>query len=114
VTVESSAHDNYKRAVVEAGDGDTVLTLKKVTPVRLVKTPFAMKALEAERRGATREELEALLGKKRERAGIFEGNLEDGEFEAGQSSGLVRDILPAGDVVRKMMEEYQRAKQQLP
>lgn len=114
VTVESSAHDNYKKAVIDAGDGDTVLTLKKVTPVRLVKTPFAMKALEAERRGATREELEELLGRKRERAGIFEGNLEEGEIEAGQSSGLVRDILPAGDVVRTMMEEYQKAKRRLP
>ena len=113
-TIESSAHDNYKKAVVEAADGDTVLTLKKITPVRLVKTPFAMKALEAERRGATREELEELLGKNRERAGIFEGNLEEGEFEAGQSAGLIRDIPPAGDVVRRMMEEYQRAKQQLP
>ena len=114
VTLESSAHDNYKKAIVDAGDGDTVLTLKKITPVRLVKTAFAMKALEAERRGATKEELEELLGKKRERAGIFEGNLEEGEFEAGQSAGLVRDIPPAGDVVRRMMEEYQRAKQRMP
>jgi enoyl-[acyl-carrier protein] reductase II len=114
VTVESSAHDNYKKAVLEADDGDTVLTLKKITPVRLVKTPFAMKAMAAERRGATREELEELLGQKRERAGIFEGNLEEGEFEAGQSAGLVRDIPSAGDVVRRMMEEYQRVKQRLP
>jgi enoyl-[acyl-carrier protein] reductase II len=114
VTVESSAHDRYKKAVVDAGDGDTVLTLKKITPVRLVKTPFALKALEAERRGATKEELEELLGKKRERAGIFEGNLEEGEFEAGQSAGLVRDIPPAGEVVRRMMEEYQQAKLRLP
>jgi enoyl-[acyl-carrier protein] reductase II len=114
VTVESSAHENYKRSVVEAGDGDTVLALKKVTQVRLVKTPFAMKVLEAERRGATKEELVELLGKKRERAGIFEGNLEEGEFEAGQSSGLVRDIPPAGEIVRRMMEEYQRAKRRLP
>ena len=114
VTRESSAHDTYKKVVVEAGDGATVLTLKKITPVRMVKTPFAMKALEAERRGATKEELQELLGKKRERAGIFEGSLEEGEFEAGQSSGLIRDIPPAGDVVRRMMEEYQRAKQRLP
>ncbi len=114
VTLESSAHDNYKKAVMEADDGDTVLTLKKITPVRLVKTPFALKALDAERRGASREELETLLGKKRERAGIFEGNVEEGEFEAGQSSGLIKDVPPAGDVVRRMMEEYQRVKLRLP
>jgi enoyl-[acyl-carrier protein] reductase II len=114
VTVESSAHDNYKRAVMEAQDGDTVLTLKKVTPTRLVKNPFAMKALEAERRGASREELEALLGHKREMLGIFEGNLEEGAIEAGQSSGLVKEILPAGEVVRKMMKEYYATKERLP
>jgi enoyl-[acyl-carrier protein] reductase II len=114
VTVESSAHENYKKVVLAAGDGDTVLTLKKITPVRLVKTPFALRALEAERRGASREELEQLLGRKRERAGIFEGNLEEGEFEAGQSAGLVRDIPPAADVVRRMMEEYQQARQRMP
>jgi enoyl-[acyl-carrier protein] reductase II len=114
VTLESSAHNNYKKVVLEADDGDTVLTLKKITPVRMVKTPFARKALDAERRGASKEELEALLGAKREKAGIFEGDLEEGEFEAGQSAGLIRDIPPAGDVVRRMMEEYQRAKQRMP
>jgi enoyl-[acyl-carrier protein] reductase II len=114
VTLESSAHDNYKKVVLEADDGDTVLTLKKITPVRMVKTPFAMKVLDAERRGATKEELEELLGKKREKAGIFEGNLEEGEFEAGQSAGLVRDIPHAGDLLRRMMEEYYRAKHRLP
>lgn len=105
-TVESSAHDNYKQAVLRAGDGDTVLTLKKLTPVRMIRTPFALKALQAERAGATREELESLLGRGREMLGIFEGNVEEGEFEAGQSSGLVKEILPAGEVVRRMMEQY--------
>jgi enoyl-[acyl-carrier protein] reductase II len=114
VTVESSAHDNYKRAVIEAQDGDTVLTLKKVSPTRLVKSPFAMKALEAERRGATKEELEVLLGHKREMLGIFQGNLEEGAIEAGQSSGLVKELLPAGEVVRRMMEEYYTIKERLP
>ena len=113
-TIESSSHQNYKKAVVDAKDGDTVLTLKKVTPVRLIKTPFAFKALEAERTGASREQLEELLGRKRERAGIFEGNMEEGEFEAGQSSGLVREILPAAEVVRRTMEEYYAVKSKLP
>jgi len=114
VTRESSAHDIYKRVVVEAKDGDTVLTLKKVTPVRMVRTPFARKALDAERRGASKEELLELLGHKRERAGIFEGDLDEGEFEAGQSAGLVNDIPPAGIVVRRMMEEYYAVKGRLP
>ncbi len=113
-TVESSSHENYKRAVVQARDGDTVLTLKKLAPVRLIKTPFALKAMEAERRGADKGELLALLGHKREKAGIFEGNIEEGEIEAGQSSGLVKEVLPAGEVVRRMMAEYYQAKQSMP
>ena len=108
-TVESSAHENYKNAGVRAGDGDTILTLRKLAPVRMIRTPFALKALEAERSGAARGELETLLGTKREMMGIFEGNVEEGEFEAGQSSGLVREILPAGEVVRRMMEQYHDA-----
>jgi enoyl-[acyl-carrier protein] reductase II len=114
VTLESSAHDLYKSTIVAAGDGDTVLTLKKITPVRLVKTPFAAKAVEAERRGASREELLVFLGRKRERAGIFEGNREEGMFEAGQSAGLVTDVPPASEIVRRMMEEYYLVKQRLP
>lgn len=114
VTVESSAHENYKRALVGAGDGDTVLALKKVSPVRMLKTPFARKVLQAERDGAGREELLRLLGEKRERMGIFEGNLEEGMIEAGQSSGLVHDVPPAGEVVRRMMEEYYAVKARLP
>jgi enoyl-[acyl-carrier protein] reductase II len=114
VTLESSAHQNYKNAVVSAKDGDTVLTLKKVAPVRMIRTPFALKALEAERRGSSKEELLALLGEKREKMGIFEGNLEEGEMEAGQSSGLVSDIPSAAEVVRRMMAEYYAAKGRLP
>jgi enoyl-[acyl-carrier protein] reductase II len=114
VTVESSSHENYKKAVVDAKDGDTVLTLKKITPVRLIKTPFAFQALDAERRGASKEELEQLLGRKREKMGIFEGNFDEGEFEAGQSSGLVKEILPAAEVVRRTMEEYYSVKSRMP
>lgn len=113
-TVESSAHANYKDAVVAAGDGDTVLTLKKLAPVRMIRTPFALKALQAERDGATKEELESLLGRKREMMGIFEGNVQEGELEAGQSAGLVREVLPAGEVVRAMMEQYHAVVHRLP
>jgi enoyl-[acyl-carrier protein] reductase II len=113
-TAESSAHENYKKAVVGAGDGGTVLTLRKLAPVRMIRTPFALKAVQAERDGATREELESLLGRGREMMGIFEGNIEEGEFEAGQSSGLVKEILPAREVVRRMMEEYRAVVQRFP
>jgi enoyl-[acyl-carrier protein] reductase II len=105
-TVESASHDTYKRLVVESEDSGTILTMKKLVPVRLLKTPFALRAQEAERRGATKEELEALLGRKREMLGIFEGNVDEGMFDAGQSAGLVHDVPPAGDVVRRIMHEY--------
>ncbi len=104
-TVESSSHERYKQAVVEAKDDSTLLTMRKLMPVRMIKNPFAERAKEAEARGASKEELMELLGSKREMLGIFEGNWEEGEFEAGQSAGLVHEILPAGEVVRLMMKE---------
>jgi enoyl-[acyl-carrier protein] reductase II len=113
-TTESSAHEAYKNAIVAARDTDTVLTLRRLVPTRMLKSPFAARAVEAERRGATPEELAALLGEDRERLGIFCGDTAEGELEAGQSAGLVREILPAGEVVRTMMHEYHRAKQGLP
>jgi len=109
-TVESSAHERYKQAVVGAHDGATVLTLKKVAPVRMLRTPFALRAIEEEAAGRSKEELRELVGKGRERLGIFEGNWEEGEFEMGQSSGLVKRILPAAEVVRNVMREYDAAK----
>lgn len=112
-TIESSSHDRYKQAVVEARDNSTLLTLRKVAPVRMMKSPFALKAQGAETNGATKEELVQLLGSGRERLGIFEGNWEEGEFEAGQSSGLVREILPAADVVRKILREFELARNRL-
>lgn len=108
-TVESSAHDVFKQKIVESGDGDTVLTLRKLAPVRLIRTPFAQRAVEAEARGAGKEELAELLGRKREQRGMFEGDLEEGEFEAGQSAALVRGIDTAADVIRSLVSEYREA-----
>lgn len=113
-TVESSAHEIYKKQIVNADDTSTVLALKKVAPVRLLKTPFGLKALETDRRGASKEEQSALLGRKRERTGIFEGDVEEGEFEAGQSAGLVHDIPAAGTVIERMICEYRDALQRMP
>lgn len=105
-SVESSAHENYKQAIVNAKDDSTVLIMKKVVPVRLIKNKFAEKVIESEKRGATKGELIELLGKGRERMAIFEGNLDEGEIEAGQISGLIKEILPAGEIVRKIVDEY--------
>jgi enoyl-[acyl-carrier protein] reductase II len=112
-TVESSAHQNYKDAVVHAGDTGTVLTLKKLTPVRLIKNRFATEVVDAERSGTPAETLRELLGSKRERRGIFEGDLDEGELEAGQSSGLVHEILPAAEVVARMAREFDEAVRRL-
>lgn len=113
-TVEASSSEAYKRAVVEAEDNSTVLVLKKVAPVRLKKNDFALRALQAMQDGATREEELALLGKKREMQGIFGGDIEEGELEMGQSSGLVREILTCEEVVRQLLQQYQKSKAELP
>ena len=106
-TAESAGHAAFKQLIVEAGDGGTVLTLKKVAPVRLIRTSFALRALEAEALGADRDAQLELLGRKREMLGMFEGNLEEGEFEAGQSSALVGDVLPAAEVLRRLLSEFE-------
>ncbi|MDI6804222.1 MAG: nitronate monooxygenase [Bacteroidota bacterium] len=105
-SVESSAHDNYKRAIVDSADNSTVLILKKVIPVRLIKNKFSQLVIDAENLGATPEELVNLLGKGRERMAILDGNLDEGEIEAGQCAGMIKEILPAGEIVKKIVEEY--------
>jgi enoyl-[acyl-carrier protein] reductase II len=107
-TIESSAHDLYKKAIIESGDTGTVMAMRGLTPVRLLKTPFAKRAVDAERRGASKEELAELLGRKREMQGIFEGNLDEGELEAGEGAGMIKEVLPAAEVVKRLVEEYER------
>lgn len=106
-THEASSHPDFKQAIVDADDTSTILTLKKVAPVRLKKNAFAARAQEA--LGSSREEQVELLGRKREMRGIFEGDLEEGELEMGESSGLVKEILSADEVVRKLVAEYEAA-----
>ncbi len=103
---EASSHVNFKEAVVHAAEGDTQLSLKKLTPVRLLKNKFFQQVQEAEARGASKEELQALLGRARAKAGMHEGNLDEGELEIGQVSALLHDILPAGDIVRTLWKEF--------
>lgn len=106
-TTESSAADRYKQAIVDAGEADTVLSLKNIGPTRMIKNPFALQCVEAEKRGATPEQMRELLAEKRERKGIFEGNWEEGQFEAGMGAGVIRDILPVQTVVENLIREYE-------
>lgn len=112
-TIESSAHERYKQAIVNAKDNDTILTLKKLAPVRAIKNPFILKADKEEKSGKSKEELRALLGEKREMKGIFEGNWDEGELEMGQSSGLVKEIISAREVVERMMNEFEEVKRKI-
>ncbi len=108
-TVESSAHENFKNAIVKAKGGDTKLMMKKLVPVRLLKNKFYDIVEEAENRGASREELQEILGRARAKRGMFEGNLDEGELEIGQISGSINDIIPAGQVMRDIIAEYNAA-----
>ena len=109
-TTESSSHQAYKQSVVDSEDNSTILTLKKVAPVRLKLNDFALEAVQAQLRGASKAEEIELLGKKREMQGIFEGDIDQGELEMGQSSGLIKDIISADEVVRRLLREYESAK----
>ena len=108
-TVESSAHENYKRKIIESGDKDTVLAFRKIGLVRMIKNAFAMRAVQAEFEGWNIDQMKELLGTKRERLGIFEGDLTEGELEAGQSSGLVKEILTVKELFNKLLKELSEA-----
>jgi enoyl-[acyl-carrier protein] reductase II len=103
---ESSAHPEFKRRVIEAKDGDTGLVLKKVIPVRLIKTKFYEQVKELENSGASREQLMDLLGHGRAKKGMFEGNADEGELEIGQVSGIINEIQPAADILRDILREF--------
>jgi enoyl-[acyl-carrier protein] reductase II len=112
-TVESSAHSNYKRKVIETGDGDTVLAFKRIGLVRMMKNDFALRSIKAEEEGWNEEQLRELLGNKRERLGIFEGDEIEGEMEAGQSSGIIKEILTVEDVFKKLLREIEESKNKI-
>lgn len=108
-TFEASSSEAFKQKIVEAKDDSTLLTLKKLMPVRLFKNKFAIEADETEKKGASKEELMELLGRKREMKGIFEGDITEGELEMGQSSGLVKDIKSVKNVIASLVSEYNEA-----
>jgi len=103
-TLEGSGHPEFKRAIVEAGSTSTFLVLKQLVPVRLIDNAFRRRVQEAEARGASGDELRGMLGNGRARRGMFEGDLDEGELEAGQSAGLVHEVLPAAAVVAELVD----------
>jgi enoyl-[acyl-carrier protein] reductase II len=105
---ESSAHLAFKSAVVAASEGDTLLTLKELTPVRLLKNPFFQQVAQAYQQGASPEQLAELLGRGRAKLGMFEGNLNEGELEIGQVSALIHDIQPAAHIVDEIWNEFRQ------
>jgi len=112
-SAESSAHESFKQRVANSNEGDTVLTLKQLTPVRLIRNAFYNRVAEAELRGASKDELAALLGKRRSKLGIFDGDLEEGELEIGQIAAAIKDIKPAATIVDELWHDYQQAKENL-
>lgn len=105
-TPEASSHLAFKEAIIEAKEGDTQLSIKKLTPVRLLNNPFAEQIQKAEKNGASNEELEEILGRARAKKGMFEGDMTEGELEIGQVSALIDDIIPAAEIVANIMTEF--------
>ena len=112
-TKESSAHSNFKKAIVDVKEGETQLTLKELAPVRLIKNKFYQEVQALYQQNPSIEEIKELLGRARAKKGMFEGDLENGELEIGQISGLIHDIKSAKEVINEMVTEYESVKQTL-
>ena len=110
---ESSGHENFKDSILEAKDGDTALTLKKLIPVRLIKNEFYQEVRDLEVRGGSVNEFKELLGRGRAKLGMFEGDTEEGELEIGQISALINEIKPASMVLKEIMDEFNEARKNL-
>jgi len=108
-SIESSGHENFKQYIIASEEGDTMLTLKELTPVRLLKNEFYTQLQSAYQAGADKEKLAELLGRGRAKKGMFEGDLVEGELEIGQVAGLIQKIIPAGEIVQEMMTEFHQA-----
>jgi enoyl-[acyl-carrier protein] reductase II len=106
---EASSHVNFKNAVINSGEGDTILTLKELAPVRLMKNHFYEEIVQAYQNRSTIEELKTLLGKRRAKKGMFEGDLAEGELEIGQVSALIKEIKPAAEIVKEIRQQFNEA-----
>ncbi|MDQ3051174.1 MAG: DUF561 domain-containing protein [Bacteroidota bacterium] len=110
---ESSAHDNFKNKVLEVGEGDTILTLKKLTPVRMIKNEFYNQVAAAENRCADAEELKTILGRARAKKGMYDGDLSEGELEIGQVAASFKKIMPAAVIVEEIWTEFLATKNEI-
>ncbi len=110
---EASSHRSFKEKVLESQEGDTMLTLKELAPVRMMKNKFFEDIQGLYQKGSSKEELRTHLGRARAKRGMFEGDLEEGELEIGQISGLIDDILPAEQIVKNLIREFNKAKEEM-
>lgn len=106
VSTESSAHENFKQAILNSVEGDTQLLLKKLVPVRLLKNDFSEAVVHAETNGAEKEELKTLLGRARAKKGIFEGDMQEGELEIGQIAAMLKEIKPAASILQEIWTAF--------
>lgn len=111
-SVESSSHDNFKKAIIQVEDGDTHVTLKELAPVRLIKNKFYNDLMSLYAQSPTVDDLKGLLGRARAKKGMFEGDLEEGELEIGQIAGLIREIKPAAEILHEIITDFEKAKQE--
>lgn len=111
-SVESSSHDNFKQTIVDLEEGQTQVTLKELAPVRLIKNKFYNDIQELYARCPSKEDLENLLGKRRAKRGMFEGDLVEGELEIGQIAGLIHDIKPVDLIIKTVISEFEQAKKE--
>lgn len=112
-SVESSAHEAFKKKITELNEGDTTLTMKQLTPVRLIKNEFYHQVAKAEQQGVSVEELQKILGSGRAKKGIFEGDLMEGELEIGQVAASIRDVKSASEILHEIWNEYHVAKRKM-
>jgi enoyl-[acyl-carrier protein] reductase II len=112
-SLESSGHSSFKNRVVESEEGETMLMLKQLTPVRMMRNKFFHQIADAEAKGSSIEELKLILGRARAKKGMFEGDMDEGELEIGQVAAAVHKIIPAGEIVKEVWEEFLEAKKRI-
>ena len=110
---ESSAHENFKKKIIETKEGETQVTLKELAPVRLIKNKFYQDVQQLYTKFPTKEELSELLGRARAKRGMFEGDLDEGELEIGQIAGLIHTIKPAADIIQEMITDFNQARKEV-
>ena len=110
---EASGHENFKNEIIRAEEGSTMLVMKKLVPVRMIRNKFFQKIQEAEDHGASAEDLKEILGRARSKKGMFEGDLDEGELEIGEVSAQIRDIKPAAKIVKEMWDEFVEVKKEI-